>query len=338
MEELPHIAGLLSTAGYDTIEECRAVAANLETVAAIADEATRSATATRSTVEAAQKLVKEAVVAVDVMDFVDSVSDTFGKEIDLTFPLMVTFDAQKRILNIQGRSDEDNRTFALSDFHPQSNAQMYANGVSQAETLIATASSSINERAILVFYYRLDARDYANIYTSNATSYCSHGKVKMNTAYYNLAADGVSPSNYSSSVGYNYYCHADCANYVSQAIRFGGIPVDSDWKPCEYEWYNVRGLWDYFVNRKQYVSEVNITTCAAGGFIIKYDTSEDSYDHVVMCVLNDTVNRAYSGHTTDVRQCAYNSSHPFSGANITSRYFYFNNNNNGTQYPAPPIA
>lgn len=340
MEELPHIAGLLSTAGYDTIEECRAVAANLEAVSAIADEATRSAAATRTTVEAAQKLVREAIVAVDVMDFVDSVSDTFGKEIDLTFPLMVTFDAQKRILNVEGRSDENSRTFALSDFHPQSNAQMYANGVSQAENLIATASSSVSERYIQIPYYRLDARDYANTYTSNATNFCEHGKTLMNLAYYNLAPNGVSPSDYSSSVGYNYHCHSDCANYVSQAIRHGGILIDSTWYPDSYAWYNVRDLYNYFVRDRTYAEESTFAACAAGGFIITYNTDENSMDHVVMCVLNDTVNRAYSAHTHDKRQCAYDSNYPYYYDGITvARYFYFRVNASGSQYDNDePIA
>lgn len=338
MEELPHIAGLLSTAGYDTVEECRAVAEKAEATVEIANELSRSSTATRASIAAAEKLVSESITAVGMMDFVESVADTFGEEIELTFPVTVTTDAQGLILSVEGRNDENDTTFLLSNFFPQSNAQMYANGVSQAENLIATASTSVSSRAIQIPYYRVDARDYANRYTSNATNYCPHGKVKMNTAYYNLRQNETDGHN--SSEGYNYFCHADCANYVSQAIRYGGISTNDVWYPYSYAWCNVRGLYNFFVRDYSYALASNFASCAAGGFIITYDTEEKSMNHVVMCVLNDTVNHAYSAHTTDKRQCAYDSNYPNYGDGVTEAlYFYFRVNDSGTQYGSDlPIA
>lgn len=302
----------------------------MEIHTALVDKLTRSSIATRSSVAEAEKLVSESIAAIGAMDFVESVADSFGEEIELTFPVAVTIDAQGLIPNTQGYNEESGTTFSLSNYFPQSNDQMYTNGVLQGRSILETANAFDSRSAYLPTYYRVDARNYANRYTSNATSNCPHGKnVKINTAYYNSA--------------YTYYCHADCANYVSQAIHYGGVATDDVWYPGSYAWCNVRGLYNYMVRDKSFAQASNFASCAAGGFIITYDTVADSMNHVVMCVLNDTVNRAYSAHTSDKWQCAYYSDYPYDyndndGNQLTALYFFFRLNNTGTQYGDTPVA
>ncbi|WP_169333496.1 amidase domain-containing protein [Coprothermobacter platensis] len=88
-----------------------------------------------------------------------------------------------------------------------------------------------NESVAPVSYDHAKAASYARTYTSNTskTRTCSNGVVvKQDTSYYNS--------------GYFSLC-ADCANYVSQSLRTGGIPIDSVWYPsidsAGRVWYHV---------------------------------------------------------------------------------------------------
>lgn len=83
---------------------------------------------------------------------------------------------------------------------------------------------------------------------------------------------------------------ADCANYVSQAMRYGGTPTDSTWQPYTYAWYNVGGLQNYALNN----SLGYFATCSTIGL---GDLGFQSLSHVVMVTgLNPM---RYSAHSID---------------------------------------
>ncbi len=72
-------------------------------------------------------------------------------------------------------------------------------------------------------YNRTFAHTYIDQYSSNPTSTgtCNGGSVYKNNSIWNSA--------------YTKY-DFDCANYVSQALRKGGLPTDSTWYKDSYAW------------------------------------------------------------------------------------------------------
>jgi len=143
-------------------------------------------------------------------------------------------------------------------------------------------------------YNRLDARDYANSWTSNA-SY--NGDCYMDSSKWN---NDVYPY-YD-----NAYCN-DCADYVSQALHAGGIPIDpGQWERLKDEdgdytwaWTLVSSLKDYMVSHGHWTAS-NFTQANAGNVIVMPNDS-----HTMVIVLNDTVTRKYSAHTNDRKQYIY---------------------------------
>jgi len=99
-------------------------------------------------------------------------------------------------------------------------------------------------------------------------------------------------------------CHNDCADFVSQGLYAGGIPMDSTWKrgtPANttVAWVNTGYLKTYMLTTKSYWVASTYTSASAGGVL--YTASS----HVVMIVQNDTITRKYSTHTNDRNQVNY---------------------------------
>lgn len=307
VEELPYIEGLLDGVGMTSYTECLE-ASNVAYLS--------------STAYGHKKMIgvisEDTVIARDTARFISAVAENIGNETEIYYGILLNVTESGDVNYILGHCA--GTTFPLSDYFPASSAQMYENGCAHAREIAASAVSVAAEiNKLKELYYRVDARNYANRYTSNATIYYGGSKVPMNPAYYN-------PS-------YNYFIGEDCANYVSQAIRHGGIYLSSTWQPGQYAWHNVGGLYDYFVKNSNYAIEASYETCVAGGFIIFVSGAGSQY-HVVMCVLNDTVNHAYSGHTSDVLRKAYTDSLGYDSDDYGSHAEYFNfiNTTTGTQY------
>lgn len=147
-------------------------------------------------------------------------------------------------------------------------------------------------------YNRLAARDYANRWTSNTTKPCRPGSTTtQDTSYYNNAQ-------------YCWYQCNDCANYVSQALHAGGIPMDSTWwgnrSSTSYTWRNVSPLRNYMLNTKKYWQVVGRWECVAG-----YPFRMTSYEHIMMMVYNDGQSQFYSAHTSDRKQKVW-----YGGSNV----------------------
>ena len=128
-------------------------------------------------------------------------------------------------------------------------------------------------------YNRVWARDYARIYTDNT--------------------GGNSTENYNPD--YSYFYGDDCANFVSQCIRYGGIGTDSVWYPYSTAWKfgggpagTDGGLCDY-MSENDLFFRCNEESKAFAGSIICWT----SYEHVGIVDQNDTVTMTFCAHTNN---------------------------------------
>lgn len=157
------------------------------------------------------------------------------------------------------------------------------------EALNAVKARVVVNPSLYSGYDRIKARDYANTWTSNTSNYCPHGKALQDTSKWNNTKWP-----YQSSL-----CHNDCADYVSQSLNAGGIPVDpGKWERFKdssnnWAWTYVPGLKNYMLNQKSYWKPSTWESAAAGGVIVIPNS------HVMMIVKNDTIERLFSAHTND---------------------------------------
>lgn len=158
-------------------------------------------------------------------------------------------------------------------------------------TKIASESEIVSPMANNFTYYRSVAADYANTYTSSASSH------KCGKLYHKDKSTLQDYTKYNQK--YDWYCANDCANYVSQAMLAGGVPTSSTWEPGKTAWINCDDLAKYFTQTHNWWSTTNFANCNAGGIIAQYSKTDGDLTHVMMNVKNDTVERRFSAHTND---------------------------------------
>jgi len=139
----------------------------------------------------------------------------------------------------------------------------------------------------LFTYSHTAAKNYINTWTSAATGSCP--------GYPTMHWD---PTKYNNAQ-YSLFTCNDCTNYVSQALRAGGIPTTADWAPYTYDWVNVTGLLDYLATNG--IGTDNQACNAAGDLAYLPDKS-----HIVMIGAINPLR--YSGHTNDRLLYTWNSS------------------------------
>jgi hypothetical protein len=103
------------------------------------------------------------------------------------------------------------------------------------EDLKAATSGSINSSYNTLVYSESLAATYARNYVRAATAYeCGvlRDMTAWNPNYYYQPSECV-----------------DCANYVSQAMRYGGTPTSSTWQPYTDAWMNVDDLQSYMLSQ-----------------------------------------------------------------------------------------
>ncbi|KFD41722.1 hypothetical protein DK28_0206095 [Peptococcaceae bacterium SCADC1_2_3] len=176
--------------------------------------------------------------------------------------------------------------------------QVEKESVEAVKEIAEAVQKSADDKQVqpLAVYDRLAARDYANNYTSNPGSKsCPH-------CYSTSSSCDYQNSSYYNNSSYNCWCCADCANFVSQASRRGGIPTDATWYPYSNAWKNVIPLKDHMIN-KGYWEIGSLGTCVAG-----YPFRLTSGEHIMMMVFNDGTTRKFSAHTNDRRQVTWSGS------------------------------
>jgi hypothetical protein len=98
---------------------------------------------------------------------------------------------------------------------------------------------------------------------------------------------------------YNQYNCNDCANYVSQALAYGGMATDATWKPYTMAWVNVSNLTTYIIgNSLGYYTTSPLLGLGDLGVIPS--------SHVVMVSALNPLR--YSAHTSDRLNYAWQSS------------------------------
>ena len=145
------------------------------------------------------------------------------------------------------------------------------------EDLKAAPSGSINSDNILQ-YSGSTAATYARTWvrSTTATKNCERGPIFQNKIFWNPSYAQID-------------CN-DCANYVSQAMRYGGTPISSTWYPYSNAWKYVEYLQSYVLSQDLgYYAQ-----CSTVGL---GDIGIQPWTHVVMVTgLNPL---RFSGHTND---------------------------------------
>ena len=168
-------------------------------------------------------------------------------------------------------------------------------------------------------YDRDAAGDYAERYSSNPPD--GEGNDQYEDVYINghryrswLDTTHWNNSEYQLSTRFS----SDCADYVSQALHEGGIPMDSihdsnHWRYDNNEsvhsydycpWVYVSALKDYMINHG-YFRDSDFDDAGIGDVAINKNEN-----HVVMITQNDTINRALSAHMSDRKRYWYSGNKP----------------------------
>lgn len=317
--DLPHIQGMAKALGINASDiDTEVLIAQLESSVA-ANTAMVNTADMEKTAQFSSKgdyaIALSNRVANQVISFLENFEEEYiGTVSDYNFGLKASFDSECNFIDI--KSEVFDRYDDIVNVMPESEEQMYENGIDQVAYEMKLAQNELQKAADFPIspavnpwiYMRIDARDYANTYTSNATAWCPHGSAQQNTAYYRS--------------NYTWYCHNDCANYVSQAMSYGYTPVSSTWAPGTYAWINCVGMRNYFYYNNNYWTTMTYANCAAGGIMLMLNSS-GTPSHVNMIVHNDTVTRKLSAHTTDRKEFVYTASWTLSGG--YNEYYWFSN-------------
>ncbi|MBU5437195.1 amidase domain-containing protein [Tissierella sp. MSJ-40] len=281
VEELPYVKGMLKKVNLNTLS----YESDDETMSIVAANNENNLNANQ--IEVTSRIIN---------DKFKDLKQYIGESDDTNFIFRVTAsarDGQIDMSTINMFAENIDEFIPAEEMLPKAEYEYEQEGFKYLETEISRADTIYSKEmspTLYSNYDRLKARDYANKYTSNTTKKCPHGEALMDTSKYN--------SNYS------WYCHNDCANYVSQSLKAGGLPTDSTWKGGSTAWINCEKLTDYMVNTKKYWKKSDYENANAGGVIMMKNSQGRRY-HTVMIVKNDTVTRQFSGHTNDRLQSAY---------------------------------
>ena len=201
------------------------------------------------------------------------------------------------IVDIKLYVDEAGTLNDAEKYIPKSSEALKSDGKADIDSFISRdeLKNSPSSDKGYAAYNRINARDYALQYSSNANKYCNCGK--LYGVDYSCWNNAQYP--YTSSL-----CHNDCADFVSQAMHAGGIPIEPGvWDRFNdgnsgyglyggWTWTSVSALKEY-MTAKGYWGESTFAACNAGNILL---TSES---HITMVTLNDTVTHRYTAHTTD---------------------------------------
>lgn len=154
------------------------------------------------------------------------------------------------------------------------------NDLSASSSVFSTSAGPTTSRS----YSGSTAASYIRSYVRNTTTTCATN-VYQNQIYWN--------SSYT-----KYWC-SDCANYVSQALDYGGMSTTSTWQPYTYAWINVSGLTNYIISN-DFGYYISSTLLGLGDLGLSPNT------HVVMVSGLSPIR--YSAHTSDRLNYAWQTS------------------------------
>jgi len=170
-------------------------------------------------------------------------------------------------------------------------------------------------------YDRITAGDYADTWTSNPPYDAwddTHGYPPDPNDQYDPNSGAWWDTTHWNNEQYTLsrYFASDCADYVSQALHAGGIPMDTIYDTNHWWYDNSKPVSSYDNCPWVYVPELRNYMVSHGYFYPStFDSAnkgcvaiEKHNNHVVMITQNDTINRALSAHTTDRKHYWYSGS------------------------------
>lgn len=320
--QLPHVKGLCAAMGIDVSNlEFSTLTSKLESGvldATISTALTASEAQNRSSNDRISAIPQAAIkiIASEMSEVISNLEEnSIGNEITMSIGLRAIFDANGNLVKTQYGA-YNNYTDQIAGVIPESVTTMIQNGYEQANEIakqaqaVALNCSSITSTTY--FYSGTAAASYAQTWTSDAGFvYCSacQQSRKQDSTKYNTSAYPT------------YSCCNDCANYVSQAMRAGGITTDSTWQPYSYAWMGTISMQNYFYNTIGLWKRVSLGTTQPGD-ILSLNNTSGSF-HVGIITQVDTVTRTYCGHTNDRLNQPFNGS-TFNGEATSVDYFTFN--------------
>lgn len=179
----------------------------------------------------------------------------------------------------------------MAAFSPESRESLYEAGKAsvslfpQKQPANRDVSSTKTNPSDATDYDRIDARDYVRTYSCGTCTTSPHSC--RNTSY-------------------TFFNGADCANFVSQAIHYGGISTETNWEPYTITWINTGfnpeyyGLVEYMADQGFFFETANKYKAFAGSIIYWNQQS-----HVGMVDANDTVTMTYCAHTSDRKSASF---------------------------------
>ena len=234
------------------------------------------------------------------------------------------------VSNIQmSFENADNGYFASENLNPGSATQLYSDGLRSISAFIddalakdlsayaAFSSETSNTARLYSNYDRFAAAAWAGTYSSNPTTTCKCGNPSPSVlagysqwanTYYPYHGYGNSACSSHTDCKNISFCHDDCANFVSQCMREGHLPIEvGAWNRVRSSvedigtiaWRYVSSMKTYMVTTKGYWTKSNFTNCNLGNPFLT------SSGHVVINTKNDTVTRTYNGHTNDRKNAVY---------------------------------
>ncbi len=284
VEELPYVKGMLKKVNLsDFSYESKAKT----------DEAVSKTNKGKLKNEQLAKVSKE-------IDFkFNDLKEYINKANDNNFFLTVTAKVSNGIISEDSiiiMAENVDTYIPVEELLPKTSVKMEEEGFNDMQLVIDSKEDGYSP-SLYASYDRIAARDYANTWSTNPTSCYDDGTTCGIKQARNLWNNTANPY-------YVELCHNDCADFVSQGLYAGGIPMDSTWKrgtPANttVAWVNTGYLKTYMLTTKSYWVASTYTSASAGGVL--YTASS----HVVMIVQNDTITRKYSAHTNDRNQVNY---------------------------------
>lgn len=91
----------------------------------------------------------------------------------------------------------------------------------------------------------------------------------------------------------------DCTNFVSQALKAGGVPTTNTWKPYTNPWVRVKELRDYLIYNKLASEKYIVDSTCLGCVVQFYNAERKAWTHsgIISYVSNDTC--LYCCHSYD---------------------------------------
>lgn len=256
--------------------------------------------------EMAETLEMSSVASTTIGAYIDDVESYIGQYTPYCVNLVVEVPKDNANSVVLYYQDGQTTTLYSIDMLDVDIVAMKQDGRETARGLIE-AVASIQGYAT---YDRIAARDYALTYTSNAAYCVDCGETSEEDEICSNKLDSSKWNNTDYWVYGDPLLHGNCADYVSQAMHAGGIPVDAGlWDRYNdadngWSWTEPNAQRSYMLGKGYW--EASTFAAANAGNIICWVNGTSVY-HVGMITLNDTVTHRYSAHTYDVQNCVFGS-------------------------------